>query len=217
MFGTYLKLGIDHILDVQGYDHILFIVALCAVYLIGEWKKVLVLATAFTIGHSLTLGLSALDMIHFSSKLIEILIPVTIILTAITNMVRNNKIFMYYYSVVIGIFSPLFKIFAVLFKINPNSDKSIIPYFLPLVFGLIHGMGFSTFFRALMGSSSEVIMPLFAFNVGVELGQIVIIVITMLLSYILVEKLGLKRKLWNYGISAIAIVVSLYLIYEKVA
>lgn len=189
MFGTYLKLGIDHILDVQGYDHILFIVALCAVYLIGEWKKVLVLATAFTIGHSLTLGLSALDMIHFSSKLIEILIPVTIILTALTNMVRQSK----------------------------NAAFKTWHYFLPLVFGLIHGMGFSTFFRALMGSSSEVIMPLFAFNVGVELGQIVIIVITMLLSYILVEKLGLKRKLWNYGVSAIAIVVSLYLIYEKVA
>lgn len=188
MFGTYLKLGIDHILDIQGYDHILFVITLCAVYLLREWKRVLILATAFTIGHSLTLALSALDMIHFSSKLIEILIPVTIILTAVTNLVIQNN----------------------------NREFKTWHYFLPLGFGLIHGMGFSTFFRALMGSAQEVILPLFAFNVGVELGQIVVILITMVLSYLVIEKLKVKRVVWNYGISILAIIVSLYLIYGKI-
>lgn len=187
MFGTYFQLGIDHILDLQGYDHILFIIALCAVYDVKEWKKVLILATAFTLGHSLTLALSALDMVSFSSRLIEILIPVTIILTAVSNMLRQKN-------------SVEFKTWH---------------YLLPLIFGLIHGLGFSTFFRALMGTSSEVLLPLFAFNVGVEIGQIVIIILTMILSYILIDKFKMKRIIWNYGVSIIAILVSLYLIYEK--
>ncbi|HMS67381.1 MAG: HupE/UreJ family protein [Saprospiraceae bacterium] len=190
MFNTYLELGINHILDIEGYDHILFIIALCAVFGIKDWKKILILATAFTIGHSITLALAALDLVKFPAKVIEILIPITIIITAITNILRSDR--------------------------KEGEDFPKWNYYLPLFFGLIHGLGFSTFFRALMGKSSEVILPLFAFNVGVELGQIVIIAITMLLSFLLVNLAGLKRNYWNLAVSILAIVVSCYLIYEKI-
>ena len=92
MFGTYLELGFEHILDLNGYDHILFIVALCAAYSFYNWKKILILITAFTIGHSITLALSALDIIHFNADIIELLIPVTILLTAILNFFCQIKI-----------------------------------------------------------------------------------------------------------------------------
>ena len=189
MFYTYLHLGIKHILDIQGYDHILFIVTLCAVFSIFEWKKVLILATAFTIGHSITLGLAALDLVKFSPFLIEILIPITIIITALTNIWRV--------------------------KSSESQKFPIWNYLLPLGFGLIHGLGFSTFFRALMGKSSEVIMPLFAFNVGVEIGQIVVLFFSMLASYLFVSILGLKKNTWTISISTIAIVVSSIAIITK--
>ena len=202
MFPVYLQLGFEHIADLEGYDHILFLVALCAVFSYKDWKKILVLATAFTIGHSITLALSALDILRFDSKLIEILIPVTILLTALKNL---------------------------FFKIKKESLWNL-SYLLPLFFGLIHGMGFSTFFKSSVkeetkssyfnsdkevADTSDVTLQLLAFNLGVELGQILIVMIFMLLNFICIRLLKVQMKWWTYCFSILAIILSLYMIYQR--
>ena len=187
MFGSYLKLGFDHILDINGYDHILFVLTLCAIYVIKDWKKVLILVTAFTIGHSITLALSALDILVIPATIIEVLIPITIILTAVYNI----------------------------FSKQDHSKVSITLYLLPLFFGLIHGMGFSYFFKALLSKDESILTPLLPFNLGVELGQIVVVLIGMFLSYLFVNVFNLKQKYWNYFISISAIVISSYLLFER--
>ena len=90
-FQFYLTLGLQHIADFKGYDHILFIVVLCAVYQIKHWRKILILITAFTIGHSASLVLATFNIIRISGDWIEFLIPVTILLTAIGNMLQRKE------------------------------------------------------------------------------------------------------------------------------
>jgi len=188
MFPVYLQLGFEHIADLNAYDHILFIVALCAVFSVADWKKILILVTAFTIGHSVTLALSALDIIKVSPYLIELLIPVTILFTAIQN-----------------------------FWFNPEThSRWNLNYFLALFFGFIHGMGFSNYFRSLLGQEAEIVFPLFAFNVGVELGQLCIVTCIMLLNFLLVKAGKLKQQYYNYALSGIAILLSVYMILERI-
>src|SRR2546430_9203189 len=90
-FATYFEIGWQHIVAWDGYDHILFIIALCAIYMMADWRKVLVLVTAFTIGHSVTLALSVTNIIHIPTKIVEFLVPVTIFITAFSNVVRKER------------------------------------------------------------------------------------------------------------------------------
>ena len=186
MFKTYLELGFDHILDLNGYDHILFVIALCAVYKYSQWKNILILVTAFTIGHSLTLALSALDLVVFKADIIEFLIPLTILLTAFFNILKKEK----------------------------DNDKVMANYGLALFFGLIHGLGFSNFFKSLLGREENITGPLFAFNVGVELGQIVIVGITILIGYLFMSLLKAKQRDWNLFISGVAAGISFILLMD---
>lgn len=188
MFQVYLKLGFDHISDLKGYDHMLFLLALCAVYSYTEWKRVLVLITAFTIGHSLTLALSALNVIHFNQHVVEILIPVTILLTALKNLFwqkKNEKVW------------------------NPS-------YLLPLFFGLIHGMGFSSFFKSLLGQEADIILPLFAFNVGVEIGQVLVVAFIMIVNWVVTKGIKVKQVYWSRVISIVAAVLAMYMIIQRI-
>jgi len=188
MFEIYLKLGFEHILDLAAYDHILFVVALCAVYSWKDWKQILVLVTAFTIGHSITLALSALGLVVFSPELIEFLIPVTIFLTAISNIFLDHD--------------------------NANMIK--LNYVLALFFGCIHGLGFSNYLKALLGSEESIVPPLLSFNLGVELGQIVIVSIIFLLNYLFTGVLGLKQSYWRVGLSIMAAAVALMLMRDTI-
>ena len=183
-FDLYLGLGFDHISDINAYDHILFITALCAVYRVQQWKHILILVTAFTIGHSVTLALSALQVITIPSAFIEFLIPVTILATAFYNVVQKDEI---------------------------ARGKIHINYFLALFFGFIHGMGFSNYFRALLGGEENIIMPLFAFNIGLEIGQLLIVAIIMALSYLAMNVFHAKHREWNLFISGAAAGVALTL------
>ncbi len=187
MFTTYLKLGFDHILDFQGYDHILYVLTLCSIYSLKEYKKVLILISAFTLGHSLTLCLAALNIISISSYVIELLIPITILVTAINNIISTKA------------------------KGNINYN-----YAVAASFGLIHGLGFSYFFRALLDKEESILGPLIPFNIGVEIGQIVIVFFTLLLSYIFVSLLKVKHSYWNITISIFAIIISSYLIIDRI-
>jgi uncharacterized membrane protein len=188
-FQLYLRLGLEHIADFNGYDHILFIVILCAVYKPGEWKRVLILVTAFTLGHSLTLALATLNWIQFSRDWIEFLIPVTIFITAWFNIAmyseRKNKIL--------------------------HSAK----YMGALFFGLIHGMGFSSYLRSLLGAEEKLLAPLFSFNLGIEIGQILIVVVIMLLGYLFSHIRSGRRIDWNLVVSGAGMGISLVLIIER--
>lgn len=188
-FGLYLSLGFDHIADLAGYDHILFLMALCAVYSLKEWAKVLILVTAFTLGHTLTLALATLDLIRMSSSLIEFLIPLTIITTGIWNIGQRS-----------------------------GSDPTLshrFKYATAMFFGLIHGLGFSNYLRSLLGTEQDLLLPLFSFNLGLELGQIMIVLIVLMVSSFLVNIVGMKRREWNLLLSGAAIGVSLILCVER--
>lgn len=184
-FLVYFQLGIEHILDLNAYDHIVFIVALHAVYNLSEWKKVVILVTAFTIGHSITLALAAFDFIPVDTKLIEFLIPVTILITSIYNVFDKEE---------------------------KHKSKVRLNYFFALIFGLIHGMGFSNYFKVLMGNEVEFIVPLFSFNLGVEFGQLAIVIAILIALYFFVNKLKVAHRDWNHFVSGATAGISLLLI-----
>ena len=193
-FLIYLRLGFDHITDPSGYDHILFVVALCAVYTVREWRQVLILVTAFTIGHSITLALATLQLIHYKTALIELLIPITILITAIINFSFQE----------------------------PRLRPSITPptyrsgrYILALVFGLIHGMGFSNYLRSLLGREADIIKPLLAFNIGLELGQLVIVSLILGLAFVLIDLLKRSRLRWTLVVSGLVAGMALSLIINN--
>lgn len=173
-FGFYFWEGVNHITDLKGLDHMLFVITLCAVYRAEQWKRILILITAFTIGHSLTLALSALDIIRVNQMLIETLIPVTILLTSIYNIIPKK-----------------------------NDIKRVsFNYFMALGFGLIHGMGFSNFFRAMMsGIDSSFTKPLLAFNMGIETGQSIIVGLFFILLIIFTTRFNVRHREWNLYIS----------------
>lgn len=185
-FWLYLQIGIEHILDLKGIDHMLFIVALCAIYSFSEWKKVLVLVTAFTLGHSLTLALSALEVVFINQDLVETLIPVTILLTSVFNL-RSRK----------------------------SSTIISYQYIIALIFGLIHGLGFSNYFKALLMDSEDIVAPLFFFNLGIELGQLVIVLIFGMLLYLFTQIEKVKHRDWKLVVSGAAIGISLLMLLEK--
>ena len=187
-FSLYFNLGLTHILDVNGYDHILFVVALCAIYMISDWKKVLIIITAFTIGHSLTLALATLDIITVNSALIEFLIPVTIFITAISNIFRKHS--------------------------GVRQQGVQMNYAFALFFGLIHGMGFSNYLRSLLGRDESIVTQLLAFNLGLELGQIIIVAILLVLSFIVVDIMQAGRRDWKMIISSAVAGIALTLMME---
>ncbi len=186
MFPVYFELGLDHILDLNGYDHILFIIALCATYRITEWRRVLILVTAFTIGHSVTLALSALNLVIFRSDVIEFLIPVTILVTALYNVLRKDH----------------------------AASNIKFSYLIALVFGWIHGLGFSNYFKALLGGEESVVGPLFAFNIGVEVGQIIIVAITMAVGFVIMSKFKASQREWTLFVSGAAVGIALMLMMD---
>ncbi len=186
-FETYIRLGFQHIADVNAYDHMLFLLALVATYTLREWKSVLILVTAFTIGHSLTLALSALDAVNIDSQIIEFLIPVTIFLTAMGNIV------------------PL----GTQKKKNQN-----LRYGLALLFGLIHGWGFSNYFKALLGAEVNRTVPLLGFNLGIELGQLLFVTAVFLMLSLITGIVKIKMRDWTLFVSGAAAGVSLILMME---
>lgn len=187
MFYDYFKIGWGHIVDWNAIDHILFLLSLAAIYTIGNWKQVLILITSFTIGHSITLILSTFNKIHFSSSWIEFLIPCTIIMTAVTNLFQKENDIRN-------------------FKIN---------YFLALFFGLIHGLGFANGLKSLLGKDQDIVLPLLGFNVGIEAGQVFIVALILLLSWLLIEKIKMSRRDWMVLVSGASLSMALKFAIER--
>ena len=189
-FNLWFFTGLEHIADWQGYDHILFLLVLCGVYSLKELKQVLLLVTAFTIGHSITLAMSVLSIITIKSEWIEFLIPITILYTAVLNLYRLNK---------------------------PPQSHFKANYFFALLFGFIHGMGFSYLLKSLLGKTESVLLPLFAFNVGLEAGQLIIILIVLLIFTPLSPILKIETRDKNFFISSAVIGIALIMAVERLS
>ena len=185
----YLELGFRHISDLAGFDHILFLVTLCAVYRLEQWKSVLILVTAFTVGHSVTLALSSFGTLVISSELIEFLIPTTILFTALNNVVGR-----------VATQTPA--------RMRGN-------YVMALCFGFVHGMGFSNYFRALLMGDSTVALPLLGFNLGIEVGQLLVVALVLGVAYLFLNVLNVKQRDWNVFVSGAAFGLSVMLMVEN--
>jgi len=200
-FSIWFKIGFGHIVGIEAQDHILFLVALCACYLISDWKKLLILATAFTLGHSATLALVTFKIIHINSNLVENwLIPLSILITALFNLFWDKQ----------------------------KRTLIWLKYAIALIFGLVHGAAFSNQLSQLLTNNSQewfegatktsqqsIAMPLFAFNVGIEAGQILIIFIILGLSALFINVLKTKPFTWTTFLSGIAFGVSLSILLER--
>ena len=171
---TFFQSGWEHIVDINAYDHLLFVMTLCAAFKLKEWKQILIIITAFTIGHSGTLILSAFDIIPTDPKLIDLLIPFTIMLTAIANVINYEK--------------------------NRKFSDAKIKYLIALVFGLIHGLAFASNFKFML-FSDDILMPLFLFNIGIEAGQLFIVLLFMIALWFYSNVINGAHFKWNLFIS----------------
>ena len=187
-FWLWFTTGFHHILDWNGYDHICYVTCLTVLFPLNEWKKLLVLITAFTIGHSLTLALSVLHIISLPQKLIECLIPITILITCVYNIYSRNK-----------------KLKSLTFN-----------YSMALFFGFIHGMGFSYLLKSLLGREGPIVGPLFSFNIGLEAGQLIIVSCVLFISLILESLFRVAKKDYIFFVSSAVFGIALLLLIERI-
>ena len=173
-YGNFFASGWEHIVDINAYDHLLFVMTLCAAFTLKQWKQVLIIITAFTIGHSGTLILSSLDIIPTNPELIDLLIPFTIMLTAVANIVNYRK--------------------------EGRFSSTQVKYAIALVFGLIHGLAFASNFKFMLFEDS-ILMPLFLFNLGIEVGQLFIVLLFMIALWFYTKVIKGEHMKWNIFIS----------------
>jgi hypothetical protein len=195
---TYLRLGVHHIADIRGYDHILFVAALTIGYRLSDWARLLWLVTAFTLGHSITLALATLDLLRADPRLVEIGIAGSIAVTAflaIVGAVRSG---------------------AGGTAEGPTPAGQGLRYAVAAGFGLIHGLGFSTFLRSLLGDEESLFVPLLSFNVGLEVGQIAIVLAVLLHGVVAERILRLNRRDWVLVVSGGIAAISLTMVAERI-
>ena len=183
----YFKEGWQHIISFDALDHQLFLLALCAIYLLKDWKQVLVLITAFTLGHSLTLALSVYDMLRIKNNWAEILIPCTIVVTSLFNF----------------------------FQKNIENKNGTVKYLIALFFGLIHGLGFANTIRFMLPKNVTIGWSLFGFNIGLETGQIIVVGLILLLSFLFVNIIKLPQRWWIMSLSSVALVQGVKFMLER--
>jgi hypothetical protein len=189
-FWIYFEIGMRHVLDIRAYDHVLFLIALTVPYAFKDWKRVLILISIFTIGHTLALLLSVYGVVTVKAHLIEFLIPITILITAIFHLFTAGKS-------------------------SKNESISIIG-FVTLFFGIIHGIGFANYFKTLLsGSASDKLIPLLEFSIGIEAAQIIVVFVVLLLSYVVQTFFRFSKRDWTLVMSSFVIGVVLPMIVES--
>ena len=186
-FWLYVRLGLEHVLDWNAYDHTLFIIALCASYTLKTWRRALVLVTLFTLGHSVSLALATYQVVTIDSSWAEFLIPVTILATAVVTIVHALKKKMLSTGLVFGV--------------------------LTFFFGMIHGFGFAGYFK--MINDGNILTHLLEFALGIELAQVIIASVVIVLGYSFQELLNLKKIYWVVTLSAIVIILSIPMLVEN--
>ncbi len=185
----YLRDGILHITDINAYDHMVYLIALVCIFEYREVKRVVLLATAFTVGHTITLILAGLDLVHVQSSWVEFLIPITILFTSITNLRYAKR-----------------------WKTPVNGHGW--RYLIAVCFGLIHGLGFSSYFRMILDDADSVVQPLLFFNLGVEVGQLCVLVVFILLTFIFTGLIRIVQREWIIFLSGLTSGISLMLAIE---
>lgn len=189
-FWVYFNIGLKHVLDINGYDHVLFLIALCVPYAFKDWKRVLLLVTLFTVGHTISLILSVYGVVQVKASLIEFLIPITILITALFHLFTAGK----------------------------SSKKESISFVasVTLFFGIIHGLGFSNYFKSILpGSSSDKLLPLLEFALGIEAAQIIVVIIVLIISYIVQTVFRFSKRDWTLVASAFVCGVVVPMIIES--
>ena len=187
-FIFYFKIGWSHIISFDATDHLYFIAALTIIYVVADWKKVLVLVTAFTIGHAITLYLSAMDLFRISSAWVEFIIPLTIALTTAKNLL-----------------------------VQPNSHiVNRLQYLMALFFGMIHGLGYANYIRVMLSAEQSLVWGLFSFNVGLEIGQIFVVLVVLLISWFLHRYNIISHKLLIVLFSIVILALSIFMAYQRI-
>jgi HupE / UreJ protein len=187
-FNLWFSTGFEHICDLAGYDHILFVTLLVLALPLTEWKKLLLLITGFTIGHSISLLLSVTNVIKLQQNIVEVFIAFTILITAIFH-IKNYK--------------------------NSDTKNVRLLYFLIPLFGGIHGLGFSYLLRSMLGQEQNVALPLFYFNIGLEAGQVLIVILVLVFSLLLTSYLKCPFKFYKLSVSCIIALVSLIMFAQR--
>ena len=188
-FILYFKMGLTHVLDFSAYDHILFLIVLAVIFTNFQWRKVIWLVTLFTLGHSITLALSAYKILEVRMDLIEFLIPLTIFTTGLINIINAKK------------------------EANKTGNINLI---LALFFGLIHGLGFSNYFKMMIGKEEDKLFPLIEFALGIEVAQIIIVLSILIIGYLLKSFFKIQRRDWILVSSSIVIGFSIQMMLDRV-
>jgi len=193
-FWLWFSTGTEHILDWNGYDHILYVIALCVLFSVNQWKNLLILVTAFTIGHSLALAISTFNIFTIKQNYIEILISLTIAITCLVNIKYRYFVSKQQYE---------------------KKRNYWLNYALALVFGLIHGMGFSYLLKSMLGKENSIIIPLFSFNIGLEFGQLIIVFSMLLISVFLIRFTRIKKHDFIFFMSSAIFGIALLLLIQR--
>lgn len=189
-FWFFFEKGFRHILDPYAYDHILFLVALTIPYLFKDWKKLLLLVSFFTVGHTLALLLSVYGMVIIKVNLAGILIPLTILIIAFFNLFTAGK--------------------------SSKQESISLIGFITLFFGIIHGLSFASYFKSLHGGTSQSkILPLMEFSLGIEASQIIVVLIMLIISYIVQTFFRFSKRDWTLVMSSFVIGVVLPMIIQS--
>ena len=189
-FWIYLEIGLRHVLDIKGYDHVLFLIALTVPYAFKDWKRILLLVSIFTIGHTLALMLSVFNIVMIKASLVEFLIPVTILITALFHLFTAGK--------------------------SAKADNINVTGFVTLFFGVIHGLGFSNYFKSILdGSPSDKLLPLLEFALGIELAQIIVVLVVLLFSFVFQNFLRFSKRDFTLVFSAFVVGVVVPMIIES--
>ncbi|WP_309608978.1 HupE/UreJ family protein [Flavobacterium sp.] len=189
-FLIYFNIGLKHVLNISAYDHVLFLIALTIPYAFKDWRRLLLLISLFTVGHTLALVLSVYEIVYIKSNLIEFIIPITILVVAIFNLFTAGKN-------------------------NKNESISLIA-FVTLFFGIIHGLGFSNYFKTILpGKSADKLLPLTEFALGIETAQIIVVFVVLIISYIVQTFFRFSKRDWTLVMSAFIIGVIIPLVIQS--
>jgi len=188
-FGLYFTWGLQHILTWEALDHILFVAALCLRYQFKDYKKIVILITAFTIGHCTTLVLSSLNIINVKTSLTEFFIALTIVFTAFSNLFVKDV---------------------------AHQKKLPFIYFMAMIFGMVHGLGFAYGLKSILGRNESIFVPLFAFNTGIEIAQVLVALVVLCVSYIFAHFLHVPFRTWLLFVSGIIFGLALQMVIERI-
>lgn len=191
-FWLYFKIGLNHVLDIHAYDHVLFLIALMVPYAFKDWKRVLILVSLFTLGHTLALLVSVFGIVSVKSSLVEFLIPITILITAVFHLFTAGK--------------------------SSKNESITFVAIVTLFFGIIHGLGFSNYFKTILpGNASDKLLPLLEFALGIEAAQVIVVFLVLILAYIVQTFFRFSKRDWALVMSAFIIgVVTPMIIHSEI-